>query len=221
MASNAQLTAELMDEFDSVDPQVRQKVENHVGGATVDILLQNDSRFRRLKKYSTITLTETYDNYRLPSDFRSIAGRAIMVDANGLLIKRFEVVSSNLFFDRKTDPQYGGDDYAYIENRPDGRSGPGDYLVLNEAPDDTAYLKVFYYRKPTEQDTDIIEHTEAIKEYVRSQILPDGPKHLVTYERMKSGIIETASEITTGLLLRPSKQQMEHNRRMREYGRRR
>jgi hypothetical protein len=220
MASNAEITKELMAEFGQSSPLVAQRVERAVGEVTIDILSQNDCRFERLAKVSTISLLTTSKAYKIPGDFATIKGPMIQVDSSGDFIREIEVISQQEYYRRMADADYPGLWYAMIETKMDGASGPGDYLTLNDEPDATGTYKFFYYRKPQVTDTDLIINTRAVKEGVRAmfpEYNPDAGQSLVIYERMKSGIRESPATRVTQMALMPSKATQRLNRKMHRY----
>ncbi len=221
MASLAQIVSEMLEEFGTTGIEISNRLTKVVGEITIDILLQNGGRFNRLEKTTTITFDTSTTAYILPVDFNTIKGHAVMVDSDGDFIKEVEVVSESEFYRRKGDTGYSGTGYFYIEDRDSGVS-PGQYIVLNVAADAVSYLKVFYYRVPTENDTDIIKNTRIVKEGVRGsfpQFVPQALNSLTIYERMKSGIKESASDRATEIVLTPAKRVMKFNRFMHKIAR--
>ena len=222
MASNAEITTELMAEFNQSSPLVRQKVERAVGEVTIDILSENDCRFERLSKVQTISILTTSKSYKLPGDFATIKGSMIQVGSTGDFVREIEIISPQEYYRRLGDADYPGLYYAMIETKMDGASGPGDYLTLNDEPDEAGTYKFFYFRKPQVTDTDLIIKTRAIKEGVRAmfpEYNPDAGQSLVIYEKMKSGIKESPATRVTHMALMPSKRQQEVNRKMHRIGR--
>lgn len=215
MASQGLIVEEMMAEFGKSSSAVRHRVTMAVAEITIDILNQNESRFRKLEKELTITLVIGTEAYRLPTDLRTIRPIFIQLDTEGGFAAEWEIVSTPEFYRRKGDAEYGGRNYAHIETRQSPI--PGEYLVFDAEPTATGSCKVFYYRRPLGGDTDIIENVAAIKEGVRTRFprfVDNAETHIIIYERMKSGIAESPETRTTGMVLKPSHQQQRLNRLM-------
>jgi hypothetical protein len=220
MSSPGLIVEEMMAEFGKSSAAVRQRVGQAVAEVTIDILNQNESRFRRLEKEDTITLVVGTDAYRLPPDLRTLRPIFIQLDTDGDFAAEWEIVSTPEFYRRKGDAEYGGQNYAHVETRQSPT--PGEYLVFDTASTAAGSCKIFYYRRPLAGDTDIIENTSAIKEGVRSKFpkfVEDAQSHAVQYERMKSGIKESPDTRTTGMVLKPGRRQQRTNRLMWKIGR--
>ena len=220
MASFGQIVEEMMVEFGKKSSAVRHRVSQAVGEITIDILNQNESRFRKLERESTITLVIGTDAYRLPADLRTIRPIFIQLDTDGDFAAEWEIVSTPEFYRRKGDAEYKGQNYAHIETRQSPI--PGEYLVFDTASTTSGTCKTFYYRRPERTDTDIIENTAAIKEGVRTRFpkfVENAEAHIIIYERMKSGIAESPETRTTGMVLKPSHRQQRLNRLMWRIGR--
>lgn len=219
MASKAKIVADLMGEVGKTAQAVRDRLDRFTGEVTIDILNQNDGRFRRLAKTYTITLNTSDVAYRLPADFKTPKQTFIQVDSDGDFLEERAIVSEAEFYRRKGDADYSGTGYGFIETRQSPT--PGEYLVLDSTPTAVGYLKLFYYRRPTENDTEIIENEAAIKEGVRARdrgLWPDAIYHLQIYENMKKGIKESAGTRTTGMVLKPNPMQVRINRLMHRIG---
>ena len=222
MADRSLIVTEIMEEIGKSSPQVRTEVDRIVGEVTLDILQQNDSRFRKLRKTYPLTVNTTDKEYKLPADFKTATKFFIQVDSAGEYVGQVEIVTESEFWRRKGDSQYGGNYYAKIEVLVSHASGAGEYLVFNALHEDTSYYEFPYYRKPTEHDTDIIENSTIIKEGVRgmlSKYIPTSTAHLTTYTRMKSGVRESPTERATGMAMMPSKVTRNLNRLLHKIGR--
>lgn len=222
MATNQVLATELMDEFKSSSNDVRVKVERAIGEVVVNILNQNDSRFRRLEKSTTLTFVVGDDAEKLPADFRSIKKPLIEVESDGDLIATVEIVTDAEFLKRKQDPDYGGAIYARIETRQ--TPTPAEYLILNVEPTETRYFKLEYYRIPLGSDADVVKDPGIIKDGVRNRFpefvgANEAGGYLIRYERGKVNLIENPAERATGMALRPNRRTQRFNRSMFRYGR--
>lgn len=195
---------------------VKKRLEDAVGDITVDILSQNKSRFLGLRRSQSITITSGDTEYRLNADFASMIPNAQVVDSDGVFIAEFTIVDELEYVRRQVADRLPKTRYAFIEPKDGGDEGPGLYLILAQDWGETAYLKIYYYRKPTTGDTELITNTAAIKKGVKAE-LPDlfGREEAIinagTYERMKSGIKESPATTTTGLKLQPSKRTRKRN----------
>ena len=83
MASPGLIVEEMMAEFGKSSAAVRRRVTLAVAEITIDILNQNESRFRKLEKESTVTLSIGDDAYRLPADLKTIRPMFIQLDTDG------------------------------------------------------------------------------------------------------------------------------------------
>lgn len=168
MASNATIVKEMMDEFGKSSPEVQRRIQRVVDEVTIDILSNNEGRFRRLAKTATITVTSASKQYRLPHDFNTAKNYFNELDSDGEFVAERSIVSESMFYQRKGDADYTGSMWAMIETLQDHADGPGEYLILNALPDDTGYYKFPYYRKPVKNDTDIITNVRVVKSGVRA-----------------------------------------------------
>ncbi len=217
MASRDSIVQQMMDEFGKTSQVVRAKVERVVGEITIDILSNNFGKFRKLREVKDFDIRTTKRSYKLPGNFNSDSNQFYEVDSDGEVLREIEIVTEQRFFERKTDANYTGSIYAYIETKKSGTEGPGEFLTLNGLPSATGTFRMPYYRKPTVNDTDVITNERTLKEGIRSafsEFVPDFQTKLVIYEKMKAGTIETPATRTTGMTLKPSKRQQQRNRNM-------
>lgn len=215
-------TTEMMDEFKSSATDVRARIERAAREVVLDILLQNDSRFRRLEKKTTLTFVANDDAEKLPADFRTMKRPFIEVDSAGKHIAEIDIVTDSEFWRRKGDENYVGVPYAMVETRQTPVAA--EYLVLSALPAETRYFAFGYYRKPTGDDADMVENEGLVKNGIRSRFrefmgMDGAGVALQIYEGTKKNAIEHPGERATGLSLRPNKQQQRLNRRMHSYGR--
>ena len=215
MASKFQIVHELADEWGKASPDVLARIETKVGEITIDLLSQNDCRFAGLRDSETITVSAGTMAYKLPYNFATLIKEVITVDADGDFLNEFEVVDENEFIRRKTEGGYATTKYGMIEYRKTGTSGPGWYFLLAADWEDTGYIKVPFYREPTEDDTELIRNVTILKAGVRAQFPEFNPKSqndLVMYEKGKSGFRENPETITTKMAIRPSPQAQRLNK---------
>lgn len=222
MATNTEIVEQLMGEIGSSAHLVRRKLESSVGEVTIAILIQNFGRHYRLEKNQEITADPNFYDYRLNADFNTAQDMLVEVSSEGNFVREVEIVTEKEHFTRRGNSQYGGVVWAYIVTKANGRSGPGEYLVLAHSRTGATYYKFFYYRKPTVDDTDLIVNLSAITEGVRAkhaEYWPDSGKHLGVYQREKQTEISTPARRGAAMHLTPNKQQRKINRQMRDIGR--
>jgi len=202
-------------EFRTDDPDVRAQIEQVVGEITIDLLSENDCRFNGLRSSELIEVIAGTTKYKLPVDFATIIRICHVVDSDENYIADFTVVDEQEFYHRKGDGNYEGTRYGFVVYRNDDDGGPGYYLILGADWGDTGYIKFYYYREPTAQDTSIIKNEAILKAGVRSrfpQYNPNFQNDIVIYERRKSGFRESPETTTTGIMLKPSKRVQKLNR---------
>lgn len=213
MAARSHIVEEMLTEFGVMSDAVRQRIDSAIGDITIDILCQNNSRFRKLSKTDTITIGTTTNAYKLPVDFKTAKKQCMFVDSDGDFIKKLEIVTEAEFYNRKSNPDYTGNWYAYTETRQ--IDSPGEYLVLNATPIETGYIKVFYYRHPNANDTDLIDNPSLIKAGVRTmfpEYVQEHQSSFFIYENMKQNVLENPSQRSTNMSIKPTKRQQNRNR---------
>lgn len=220
--SPAAVVQMIMEEFGKKDADLQKRVAIAVGDVTIDLLSQNESRFRKLQKTYTITISAGTKAYILPSDFKTAQKKFIQVDSSGDFVAELEIVTERDILLRQSEDTEVSAKSAFIEYRADGTDGPGQYLVLGAEPTATGYYKFYYYRVPTAADTDIIDNVTILKTGVKARFPVNNPlaaQDLIVYEKMRSGFIETPETHTTQMVMRPSSRVSKHNRMMHDIGR--
>ena len=220
--SPAAVVQMIMEEFGKKDADLQKRVAIAVGDVTIDLLSQNDSRFRKLQKTYTITISAGTKSYILPSDFKTAQKKFIQVDSSGDFVAELEIVTERDILIRQAEDTEVSTRSAFIEYRADGDDGPGQYLVLGAEPESTGYYKFYYYRVPTAADTDIIDNVTILKTGVKAKFPVNNPlagQDIIIYEKMKSGFIETPDTHTTQMVMRPSSRVSKHNKMMHDIGR--
>lgn len=194
MASAVEIVDELMTEFGKTTSKVRQELEQYVGDITVDLLSQHQGRFPELQQNIIITLEADEASYRLPADYGTISKTVFEVDSDGNPSStKISVETEQTAMERRYAKEYAGARIAWVSFLKGGRSGRGWYFILATAPETAGALyKIFYYRKATTADTDLIRNEEIVKTGVRARYHmqrndPYSQALLTTYERMKSG----------------------------------
>jgi len=211
MSTRLQVTLELLNETGRQGQLVQEQVYTTVGDVTVDVLSQNDCRFRRLKKQTTLTFAaDSTTPVKVPADFKTISKNAHRVDAAGDFLARVEFVDETEFYERKGNSAYGGDIYFTVEERSDG-----EYVVINAGQTAITYIRMWYYRQPTPDDTDIITSPTIVKEGVRPRLPKLFPEHingLPVYEAHKLHIKEHPGQRATSIAMKPNKRTQGENR---------
>ncbi|MDD5459031.1 MAG: hypothetical protein PHF37_06540 [Phycisphaerae bacterium] len=216
MASKAKIVQELMIEFGKTNPIVREEISRKVDEVVIDLLSQNQSRFKGLEATQQISLTTARKEYALKNDFASAQDTFYEVDSEGNYVAECNVISKKEIFRRRTEGGYAGYRLSYIE-----RINNVWTLVLAEYPDQNLVVDFDYFRKPNEGDIDIIRNDSLIKDGVRGllpQYCPRADYHQAIYEQRKTGFKEEPERYTTHMQTRPSRRIERYNRRMRDIG---
>ena len=227
MASKAQIVDELMLRIGKSGAKVRQTLETHVGDVTVDLLNQEEGRFKALKRQTTITISTSYDHYKLPTDYGTASKTFVQVDVDDDFVRRLVIESQEAVYSRMEHDEYSGVhvgwvDYLTTGSAARGYTGPGWYLRLPTEPDDTGYYKFFYYRAPTPEDTNLIRNTSIVKMGVMGRLPlnwnPNAPNDSATYGRMKSGFKESVQRHQPNIKIHPNARTRRHNAQMHVIG---
>lgn len=196
MASTVEIVDELMTEFGKTSDKVRMELEQYVGDVTKDLLSKGQGRFAELKKPVIITLDTTNLTYKLPVDYNTISKTAYELDDDGNPTGvKIEITSEEGAMQRRYAGEYAGRRIFHIEMLDGGRSGRGWYLVLGDEALEVVRYKLFYYRKATERDTDLIRKEEHVKVGVRYRYYsarndPQAVSLQTEYSRRLSGFRE-------------------------------
>lgn len=222
MATRAVVVEELLRESGKTTEAVRRRIDDKVAAITVEILQQNEGKFKGLLKSFEFTTEVGERFYRLPPDFYSASDTFHEVDPTTReFVGRLTITTKAEIFDRKAEDVYAGDRMAFVEFLEDHADGRGWYLVLADDPEDARDYVLDYYRAATSSDTDIIRKVEILKRGVRGE-LPDlyvtAMEDKAVYLRMLSGVIERSNRFVPAMVIKPNKRVREHNRRMRRYG---
>lgn len=224
MGSKLEIVQTLALEFGKSSPEVLAQIESKVGEITVDILSQNDCRFAGLRKWQRITVGAGTKAYKVNADLASVGRHAKIVNVNGDFLYKFTIVDEGEFIEREDKAGYATTRYGWIEARDQGDQGPGFYLVLATDWQATGYIKMPYFRSPTENDTALIRNTSAVKDGVR-QYFPQyvGEEKAALFGRVYSGkrksIKESPDRVATGLHVKPPRRVQAGNRLMHKIGR--
>lgn len=224
MASRAEITADLLEEFGKSSDAARAKIDRWVGDITVDLLSQNEGRFKGLKIDYHITVSTSEKAYKLPANYNSAIKDFVQLDSNGDFVDKLMIVSETTLWERRNQGYYAGAKLAYIAYLPDGDDGPGWYLILGDEPGAAGTYRFSYYRKPTANDTNVIINTNIIKEGVRSKAAEYYPNWSVsagTYARMRQGFKEHPERHGVAPKVYPNLKTRQHNDMMYRIGNRR
>jgi hypothetical protein len=210
-----------MEEFGKKSPDFRTRLELLAGNITVDLLSQNEGRFRGLDRTQLITAQSGDSRFRLNADFNTAKKTFFQVDSAGTFIAECALVSKAEIHRRIVEGRYSGYRLGYVVNDAEGEEEGLWYLVLAETPSDTTYYEFDYYRQPTSNDTHIIRNPEIIKQGIRSRLAdinPNVQNDSITYERMRQGFIEDPEKYATNIDLLPPRRTMRHNAQMYDIG---
>ncbi len=221
MASTDVIVEELMREFGKSSSNIRMRIEEKVGDIVVDLLTQNDGRFKSLEKTQTISIVVGTKEYRLPVDFNTAKKTFYEVNSDGNIIEECSIVPKANIHRRKMEGRYAGYRIGRIQHFDSHEDGRGMYLVLaDESPENTTF-EFDYYRMPTKTDTDLIRSPDIIKTGVRKSFPEyniNANYDLEIYLRMKSGFKENPEKFNTTITINPSRRAGSHNRSMRDIG---
>jgi hypothetical protein len=217
------MVEKLMGDLGKDSAQARSLIDKAVGDITKDLLSQDGGRFFGLEKYQDITISTTETRYILNKDFNTIRSKAVRLSSTQVFLGDFFVVSFDDFFERQADTSvYPGQYYGRIEKLDSGPSGAGMYLIIGDVPDKTSYIRVFYFRKPTENDSDLIRNEFILETGAKSQLKslnPDWELHLKIYFKMREGFREHIARQVNELSFKPSRRTQGHNARQYKIGR--
>jgi hypothetical protein len=223
MASNkTEIALDVMKEVGKDSPELLTRIESIIGELTVDLLSQDEGRHAGLRKRQDITISTTTAQYKLNSNFASPISPFIEVNSSGTFVREIDIVTDEEFYHRQANSDvYPAERYGRIEKLETGLEGRGFYLILGKIPDAVGYYKLFYYRDPTENDTELIRNSAILKSGARAKLKDVNPEYMVdleTYLRMRSGFQGDVPKVTR-LVLRNSAKVQEHNRQMHRIGR--
>lgn len=227
MASKAQLVDDIMLDIGKSSSKIRQMVEQHVGDVTVELLSRQNGRFKSLAKTITITLNTSYDHYKLPSDYGAASKTFVQVDSSDDFVRRLAIESEEAVYERMEHSEYAGVWIGWVVHLTTGPTargytGRGWYLRLPTEPSDTGFYKFFYYRAPTEEDTDLIRSSSIVKRGALGR-LPrslnaETDRDAAIYENMKRGFKEDITRHQPNIKIHPNARTRRHNAMMHEIG---
>lgn len=221
MADTAQLVNELAREFGRADQKAKTQIESWIGEIVVDLLGQDEGRFKSLEKTETIVINTTDTEYILPADFNTAKKTFSEVDDDGNWIGDCAVVAKKRIHRQLKTGKYAGYRLGYIKQAATVGGTPGYYFVIQAPPTVAAIFDFDYYRMATALDADLIRNPRIIKMGVRGQAIEYNPKadyHEAIYISMKKGFRDAPERFLTRLELLPSRRVARRNRNMRRYG---
>lgn len=222
MATTSQIVDELMTEANKTTTAVRKQIEQAVGDIVLELLQQNDGRFRGLEKTQSITVTSGVKQYKLNSDFNTAKRTFHEVNSDGDFVAKCECLSKAEIFSRKAEGGHLTYRFGYIEFEASHSSGRGYYLTLAEEPTGTAYFEFEYYREPTREDADIIRKPSIVKHGVRGRmprLFDTAEADLGIYLRRIQGFKESPERFVTALIVTPPPRVAKRNRFFHDIGR--
>jgi hypothetical protein len=206
MASTAQIVEDILVEIGKRGTAVRRKVETAVNDTVVDMLQQNDGRFRGLAKTQTINVLADTVEYKLNADFNTAKDTFAEYDSDDEFVARVFVLTKSEIHNRLAEGAPVHRLMSYIEFYESHTNGRGNYLILSQDPTTTHIYKFDYYREPTPEDTDIIRKTAILKHGIRGR-LPDyyeqAEYESAIYLRMLQGFRESAERFVTDMIITP------------------
>ena len=221
MASKSFILDALLDECGKDSPQTREQLSQKIGEITLELLSQNNGRFFGLKKVSTLSITTGATQYLLPADFHTVSSDSAEVDSTGAYVQDVHVLPKSDIRERVREEYHYDCHYAYVEKLEDGPSGRGYYLTIAVAPTTTKTFEIEYYRRPTENDTDVITDYALIKRGVRAQFpalfeTAEVDRHI--YLNRLPNFAESTRRMVTDEYVLPPRRVQRRNRNMHNYG---
>lgn len=208
-------TDRLLAEVGKGAPEIRLAIEQAVGEVTISVLSQNGGRHHRLESTQSIALASAVDRSRLNGDMNTAKETFIEVNSSDEFVREIDIVTEQEHYTRKGNTQYTGQYWCYIVTDSSGSSGAGEYIIFPFKRTKTTYYKFFYYRRPTEGDTDAIVNIAAVLEGVRARkrdLWPEAVDALQVFEREKRSEVSTGRRRGAQMYLGPNKQQRHYNR---------
>lgn len=200
MASRAKTVNDLMVDFGKTSPDARAKIDKKVGEITVDLLSQNEGRFKALEKTVSISILTSTREYRLPADFNTAKRTFFEVDDDGNFIAECSVLTKSEIHRRYNDGRYAGYRLCFIKHITDNTAGPGLYLVLAADAPGAKTWEFDYYREPAETDAEVIRNTKILKQGVKADLIEFNLRaadDMVIYLRMREGFKEDVEKYLT------------------------
>lgn len=221
MASRASIVEGRMQAYGKSSAEARAKIDAKVGMITVDLLTQNQGRFTGLQKSQNISIVSGTRRYKLNADFNTARETFNELDSDGNPDSECRVINKAQLLKRLRQGRYSGVRLAWIEEDKDGADGPGKYLVLGADPTESTTYEFDYYRKPTENDTELISNTYILETGVDANMPefdPQADYKLTIYLKMRDGFREDPELTQPNLHFTPCDRAIRHNKRMHDIG---
>lgn len=199
-----------MDEFGIREPKVERSLNGFVDEATLDILSRADGRFVELKRSQPITTVADTATYDTETDFNT-PHMLIRLNTSGVPIDSVEIVDLAVIIERRRLGR-NVSNLCYFDNNP-GQ----DFFTLTFAntPSAGVDFRLDYFRFAVPDDVVLIQNSQIIKKYLRSQLSPEinpfAGREFGTYEKLRDTYSNRAVALARGKLSQPKWQTQDHN----------
>ena len=217
MSSRATITDELLVESGRQGTATRRKIDQKVGGITLELLQQGDGRFRGLSKSQTISVLADTTQYKLDSSFNTAKKTMFEQNTDGTFKNKVSILAKAEVFERKSNDGPTSALMGYIELLTSHADGRGYYLTLSEKPTAATTYNFEYYREPTANDSDVIRKPEIIKHGVRGNLpeyFENSDIQLRIYLQRMEGFRESPERFVTDFIMTPAPRIGQHNKSM-------
>lgn len=221
MADILEIVDSLAAEFGKTGSQAKAKIEAWAGEVAVDLLSQDEGRFKLLEETEVISINTTDKEYMLPVDFNTAKETFIEVDDDGDYRADCAVVAKSRIHRAIAEGKYTGFRLTYIKKKEAIGSTPGYYLVLTSAATQATTFEFDYYRNATPNDIHIIRNASIIKNGVRglaTKFHGSAAYYAEIYRRQRQGFHDAPERYMTHLSIQPTRRIVRHNRQMKGYG---
>lgn len=222
MASKSFILDSLLNECGKDSPQVREQMSQKIGEITLELLSQNRGKFFGLKKVTTLSITADTTQFKLPADYHTISIDSCEVNVTtGAYIQDVHVLEKSDIRERIRESAHYDCHYGYIEKLEAGPEGRGFYLTLAVASTQVRSFEIEYFRRPTENDTDVIVEYTLIQRGVRAQYpslfkTAEVDRHI--YVARLPRFVEKRQRNVTGSYVLPPKRIQRHNKNQHRRG---
>lgn len=223
MASKSFILDSLLNECGKDSPQVREQMSEKIGEITLELLSRNDGKFFGLKKVTTLSITaDETTQFKLPADYHTISIDSCEVNVTtGAYIQDIHVLEKSDIRQRIRDRAHYDCHYGYIEKLEAGPTGRGYYLTLAVASTKVRSFEIEYFRRPTENDTDVISEYTLIERGVRAQypsLFKTAKVDRAIYLNRLPRFVEKRRRNVTDSYVLPPKRIQRHNRNQHKRG---
>ena len=221
MADMQEIVDSLAAEFGKTGSQAKGKIEAWASEIVVDLLSQDEGRFKLLEETETISIDTVNKEYLLPADFNTAKETFVEVDSEGNYVANCSCVAKSRVQRAIETSKYTGHRLTYIKKRASVGSTPGYYLVLTAKSTEVRIFEFDYYRQATPNDIGVIRKDSIIKNGVRGlavEFLPNAGYSAEIYRREKKGFSDAPERYMTHLSIQPTRKIGRHNQNMKRYG---